>query len=437
MPARCQILLVLFLYCNSVFPKVQSSIHCSDSGNPANGRRSPPPGKSNEYPQGSVIQYNCIRGFVLHGQTRRTCLENGQWSEAPPKCLALPKFVKTPSNTTVKESQDVVLSCSTSSPDTQITWFKDGEQVTGDRIAFFKGRLLIVSVELGDRGLYACRATNDAGFQEAQAYLRVSRGLDEVCGRPIIPPHGRGKIVGGKKVLAGSNPWQVSLWRMREKRHFCGGSLVSDRWVVTAAHCVARGITVNDFEVRLGKMFTHKRERRREQIIRPDRIIIHSKFIAADYDSDIALIHLSRKVVYTDYVKPICLPLKIRDSDRILLKPGNIGVITGWGGKGHGRRLVKRMRKAIAPVVKQTTCKKSHRYKVTRNMVCAGHFNGTLGDSCTGDSGGPLTIENRGRWVLAGIISWGDGCGRIGKYSVYTRVSIYSRWIRRHINGED
>ena len=66
---------------------VQSSIHCSDSGNPANGRRSPPPGKSNEYPQGSVIQYNCIRGFVLHGQTRRTCLENGQWSEAPPKCL--------------------------------------------------------------------------------------------------------------------------------------------------------------------------------------------------------------------------------------------------------------------------------------------------------------------------------------------------------------
>ena len=70
-------------------------------------------------------------------------------------------------------------------------------------------------------------------------------------------------------------------------------------------------------------------------------------------------------------------------------------------------------------------------------MVCAGHFNGTLGDSCTGDSGGPLTIENRGRWVLAGIISWGDGCGRIGKYSVYTRVSIYSRWIRRHINGED
>ena len=72
-------------------------------------------------------------------------------------------------------------------------------------------------------------------------------------------------------------------------------------------------------------------------------------------------------------------------------------------------------------------------------MFCAGHFNGKLGDSCTGDSGGPLTIENRGRWVLAGIISWGDadGCGGIGKYSVYTRVSIYSRWIRRHINGED
>ena len=77
-------------------------------------------------------------------------------------------------------------------------------------------------------------------------------------------------------------------------------------------------------------------------------------------------------------------------------------------------------------------------------MFCAGHYNGTLGDACQGDSGGPLAIENSltlsdddVRWVLAGIISWGDGCGRIGKYGVYTRVSKFAGWINGQINKDD
>ena len=63
----------------------------------------------------------------------------------------------------------------------------------------------------------------------------------------------------------------------------------------------------------------------------------------------------------------------------------------------------------------------------------------TLGDACGGDSGGPLAIKNNQRWVLAGVISWGDpfGCGIIGKYSVYTRISVFARWINAHINGDD
>ena len=77
-------------------------------------------------------------------------------------------------------------------------------------------------------------------------------------------------------------------------------------------------------------------------------------------------------------------------------------------------------------------------------MFCAGHFNGTLGDACQGDSGGPLAIKNSltlddddKRWVIAGIISWGDGCGGIGKYGVYTRVSVFARWINDTITEED
>ena len=100
------------------------------------------------------------------------------------------------------------------------------------------------------------------------------------------------------------------------------------------------------------------------------------------------------------------------------------------------------MHEVKVPIVSQTVCKKAHqRYDVTSNMFCAGHYNGTLGDACQGDSGGPLAIENSRddvqRWVFAGVISWGDGCGRIGKYGVYTRVTVFARWINDQINGDN
>ena len=209
------------------------------------------------------------------------------------------------------------------------------------------------------------------------------------------------------------------------------------------------GMSARNIEVRLGKLFTDKikhPERETAQIIRADNIIIHHQYSSKkdDYDSDIALIHLSSDAVYTDYVRPICLPLRKNDEDRFLLKPGNIMVITGWGGKKEQGRTLKRLHQVTLPVVEQTLCKKAHRkYLVTTNMFCAGYHNGSLGDACQGDSGGPLAMENSRtlsdddqRWVLAGVVSWGDGCGRIGKYGVYTKVSAFARWINDQINSD-
>ena len=191
-------------------------------------------------------------------------------------------------------------------------------------------------------------------------------------------------------------------------------------------------------------MYTNKVENGREQIISTDRIIIHPQYMrdVPKFDSDVALIHLTQDAVYTDYVKPICLPLRQNDADHILLKPRNIGVITGWGNKGMWRKLVERMHKVRVPIVSQTLCKKAYGHHVTSNMFCAGYFNGEAGDACQGDSGGPLAILNGDddddqRWVLAGVISFGDGCGGIGKYGVYTRVSVFARWINSEITGDD
>lgn len=205
-------------------------------------------------------------------------------------------------------------------------------------------------------------------------------------------------------------------------------------------------LKVTDFKVRLGKLYSHRQERGREQTILPDRVVTHPQFSwdRGDYDSDVALIRLRNDAVYNDYVKPICVPLGKNDDDNVLLRPGNVGVVTGWGGKETGK-LRKRMYHVTAPIVSQTDCKSSHpKYIVTSNMFCAGFANGTV-VTCSGDAGGPLAILNsptgtgdsNQRWVLAGVSSWGDGCGKIGKYDVFTRVLAFARWINSYINSKD
>lgn len=424
-------------------PPVDASVRCPDPRHPKHGSRHPSP-EGDDYPQGAVIRYTCFPQFDIHGPVTRMCLANGQWSEKAPECLTPPRFRFVPSNETVEESKTSTFLCSASTPDTKITWYKDGKVLTGSHFAVLaSGSLLILRVYREDKGWYVCNATNKAGTKLARAYLKVLRPLDSDCGKPTLTT--RGKIVGGTKVEAGHYPWQVSLWNTRANKHFCGGSLVSERWIVTAAHCVSSGgISINDVEVRLGKLYTNRPEPSREQIIRPDRIVIHPQYDSdrADYDADLALIHLKSDVIFTDYVRPICLPLRRQDSDRTLLRTGNIGVITGWGRRREtGRQVLRTMHQVKVPIVDQALCKAAHtRYPVTSNMFCAGHHNGTLGDACQGDSGGPLAIDNSQtasdddqRWVLAGVISWGDGCGRIGKYGVYTRVSKFVRWINDQV----
>ena len=88
---------------------------------------------------------------------------------------------------------------------------------------------------------------------------------------------------------------------------------------------------MHEVQVRLGKIFSNRGEPSREQLISVDRILIHTHYDhhRSDYDRDIALIRLKTAVIYTDYVRPICLPLRGNDTDRFLLRPGRIGVITG------------------------------------------------------------------------------------------------------------
>ena len=248
------------------------------------------------------------------------------------------------------------------------------------------------------------------------------------------------RIFGGNPSAPGSWPWQVML---ENKGHLhCGGTLIGERWVVTAAHCVydRKNELFPEITVRLG---VHDRSRKNNdanvQTLVSEKIFPSPKYSRTTYDSDIALIKLRQKVNITDYVRPACLP---NNQQRQMVKPGEKGILLGWG-MTESQGSTPQLREVTMPVVKQSTCKKAYENKswpVTSNMLCAGDKTNT--DSCFRDSGGPFLFfdrrEKKKKWFLGGVISWGNPtCGTPGKYSVFTRMNKeFTNWIRRKMVWE-
>ncbi|XP_067898962.1 mannan-binding lectin serine protease 1 isoform X3 [Heterodontus francisci] len=163
-------------------------------------------------------------------------------------------------------------------------------------------------------------------------------GFYEECGRPrtqrsSIQP----KIAQGRVVSKGSSPWIAML--SKNGIPFCGGSLVGDKWIITAAHCLhppydpdipnlsnSDLINITSFKVILGRQKTLRKEGT-EQVFRAKRIICHRSYNSSTFEFDIALLELPRKVTITDYVMPICLP----ENSIPTLHPGDMVIVSGWG----------------------------------------------------------------------------------------------------------
>ncbi|NXJ89863.1 FA7 factor, partial [Corythaixoides concolor] len=234
--------------------------------------------------------------------------------------------------------------------------------------------------------------------------------------------HNGSRITGGTLCHRGHCPWQV-LIRNSKDIGFCGGSLISSRWVVTAAHCLD---LVRPHHVTLGEYSLHPGEFK-EQKIDVERSWTHPHYDSNDYNSDIALLYLSSDVVFNEYVIPICLPSP--NLAALLSEEGRIGMVSGWGATHDRGSTLRFLMKVWLPIVAMETCQRATDRLVTDNMFCAGH--GAAGaDACKGDSGGPFTVSYHNTWFLLGIVSWGEGCAEQGKYGVYTRVSNYIPWIK-------
>ena len=226
---------------------------------------------------------------------------------------------------------------------------------------------------------------------------------------------GNRRIVGGEATTIEKHPWQVALniKGLDGKTYLCGGSLINQRWILTAAHCVPTadaGATrvkagVTDY-IRDGNW------------LEVERVIPHASYNAGTSENDIALIKL--KAPYAG--KSVALAGSATALANSVLE------VTGWGATSEGGAGSRKLLVAKVPYVENSTCNEPASYNnaIKQGMLCAG-AKGV--DSCQGDSGGPLVLHGTSGPVLVGVVSVGEGCARELKYGVYTRVSSYRDWI--------
>ncbi|MFN5368767.1 MAG: trypsin-like serine protease [Roseiflexaceae bacterium] len=234
-------------------------------------------------------------------------------------------------------------------------------------------------------------------------------------------------IVGGSIATANEFPWQVWLHPTNYNGVYCGASLISTNWALTAAHCV-QGYSATGLVVELG-MHTIGGTNPYRQTKTISQIIVHPQYNASTMDYDYALLRLSSAATLNTAVAPIAIATS---SDTALYANGVNAIVSGWGTTSSGGAVSSVLRKATVPVVDNVTCNANYGGGITARMMCAGYPQGGV-DSCQGDSGGPLFVNTANAPKLIGVVSWGDGCALAGKPGVYSHVANAYSWITTYV----
>lgn len=228
------------------------------------------------------------------------------------------------------------------------------------------------------------------------------------------------RIVGGTEAGVREFPWITSL-QYTGGNHFCGATLISSKWVLTAAHCLD-GQSANNLQVVIGMHDMNRAENDGcRETRRVSRIIIHPDYSDTTSNNDIALIELTRASLYPS--------ISLGDGS-IGEAAGDLLTTAGWGRLSENGALASSLQKVVVTGRSQLSCRLQYGISaITNEMICAGEVEGGK-DTCQGDSGGPLFIQNpQGEYFQVGVTSWGAGCANANAFGVYARVSEFAGFV--------
>ncbi|XP_057620448.1 mannan-binding lectin serine protease 1 isoform X1 [Chionomys nivalis] len=385
--------------------------------------------------------YKVLKDSEIMDTFQIECLKDGTWSNKIPTCkivdCGVPAGLKhglvtfsTRNNLTTYKSE-IRYSC-------QQPYYKMLHNVTG---------------------VYTCSAH---GAWTNEVLKRSLPTCLPVCGQPSRPlPNLVKRIIGGRNAELGLFPWQALIVvedtsRVPNDKWFGSGALLSESWILTAAHVLRSQrrdntvIPVSKEHVTVYLGLHDVRDKSGAVNSSAARVILHPDFNIQNYNHDIALVQLQEPVPLGAHVMPICLPRPEPEGPA----PHMLGLVAGWGISNPNvtvdeiissgtRTLSDVLQYVKLPVVSHAECKASYEsrsgnYSVTENMFCAGYYEGGK-DTCLGDSGGAFVIfdELSQHWVAQGLVSWGgpEECGSKQVYGVYTKVSNYVDWVWEEMNS--
>ncbi|ROT71560.1 putative trypsin-1-like [Penaeus vannamei] len=238
------------------------------------------------------------------------------------------------------------------------------------------------------------------------------------------------RIVGGTEVSpAHKYPWQVGLGKQGYYGYSCGGAIINNLYVLTAAHCFfdKEGNRLSDEGLVVG-VGDHIMTSSNDDVagvtkeVPVAKVILHESYNPKAYDYDIALLRLGQTLDLASHsqVRAVCLP-----DDDSKTYVGENAIASGWGALGFGDSQPDALREVMLPIL--STCLDNT--GITERMLCAGYEEGGK-DTCQGDSGGPLCVKEGSKFVQVGVVSFGDGCAQARKPGVYARVTKFLTWIK-------